>query len=128
MNMIKKNGGFTLVELIVVIAILAILAGIAIPAYSGYISKAHEAADITTLDAVKTAAMAYNATEGAVESLTVTTSSVTINGGSENIAADADFLLYFTGSETGTYSITFKSETFKNGAEWSRTGGWVPAT
>ena len=28
MNMFKKNGGFTLVELIVVIAILAILAGI----------------------------------------------------------------------------------------------------
>ena len=40
MNMFKKNGGFTLVELIVVIAILAILAGIAVPAYSGYISKA----------------------------------------------------------------------------------------
>lgn len=56
MNMIKKNGGFTLVELIVVIAILAILAGIAVPAYSGYIKKANEAADYTALDAVKTAA------------------------------------------------------------------------
>ena len=38
--MFKSNGGFTLVELIVVIAILAILAGIAVPAYSGYIDKA----------------------------------------------------------------------------------------
>lgn len=37
--MFKKNGGFTLVELIVVIAILAILASVAIPAYSGYIEK-----------------------------------------------------------------------------------------
>ena len=45
MNMFKKNGGFTLVELIVVIAILAILAGIAIPAYSGYIQKAEEHSD-----------------------------------------------------------------------------------
>ena len=47
--------GFTLVELIVVIAILAILAGIAIPAYSGYITKAKKAGDYTLLSAVNTA-------------------------------------------------------------------------
>lgn len=41
----KGNGGFTLVELIVVIAILAILAGVAVPAYSGYVTKAERAAD-----------------------------------------------------------------------------------
>lgn len=41
--MFKSNGGFTLVELIVVIAILAILATIAVPAYSKYVSKAEDA-------------------------------------------------------------------------------------
>ena len=55
MKMMKKNGGFTLVELIVVIAILAILAGVAIPAYSGYIKKASEAADTQIVSAVNTA-------------------------------------------------------------------------
>ena len=71
MNMIKKNGGFTLVELIVVIAILAILAGIAVPAYSGYIEKAKDAAVIVELDAIATAAQAANAKVGAIDSITV---------------------------------------------------------
>ena len=75
MNMFKKNGGFTLVELIVVIAILAILAGVAVPAYSGYITKANSAADITNLDAVKTAVQAALATEGELTGVEVASAS-----------------------------------------------------
>lgn len=55
MKKFGSKSGFTLVELIVVIAILGILAGIAVPAYSGYIKKANEAADYAQLDAIKTA-------------------------------------------------------------------------
>lgn len=39
MQKIKKRGGFTLVELIVVLVILAILAALLIPALTGYIDK-----------------------------------------------------------------------------------------
>ena len=49
----RKAGGFTLVELIVVIAILAILAGVAVPAYSGYVTRANKQADITLVSEVK---------------------------------------------------------------------------
>lgn len=52
-KMLKRNSGFTLIELIVVIAILAILAGIGTVAYSGYINKAHKANDIQLAGDVK---------------------------------------------------------------------------
>lgn len=41
-NKRKKEGGFTLVELIVVLVILAILAALLIPALTGYIDKAKQ--------------------------------------------------------------------------------------
>ena len=68
MNMFKSNGGFTLVELIVVIAILAILAGVAVPAYTGYIAKAQTAADLQLLSTVNTAVQGLAAGEGATVS------------------------------------------------------------
>ena len=114
MNMFKKNGGFTLVELIVVIAILAILAAVAVPAYNGYIGKANDAAVTTALSAIKTAAMGANATAGEISKITVSTvtdgkQTITIYGKeTEGTYADLakdfakDFAMFYEGATVGT--------------------------
>ena len=51
----NRQSGFTLVELVVVIAIMGSLAGVGSAAYSGYVKKANEAADLQLLGAVNTA-------------------------------------------------------------------------
>ena len=152
MKKLMKKDGFTLVELIVVIAILAILAGVAIPAYSGYITKANEAALVTELDAIKTAAQAANAAQGEITSIVITKATegvdvvVTAEGG---FAAkfDDDFVMFYgeatevveTPEQTGTFNVKkvalagdYSKEPAKvenkdgvAGATWTPTDGWT---
>jgi len=133
MNMFKKNGGFTLVELIVVIAILAILAGVAIPAYSGYIEKAKDAAVITELDALTTAVQAANARAGEITGLVVSKegTSVTVTSNSE-LATDFvdNFKLFFNddGASVANKVITLTDAIDFAGSSYEEKGAtWVPS-
>ena len=140
MNMFKKNGGFTLVELIVVIAILAILAAVAIPAYSGYITKAQDTGDTTALASIKTAAQGALATvSGSVTAIDVDCND---NGDVVKVTVTAggkDYVLAENGAKVTTEGVKKFSEdffTFMNnslptmkgsfktakGATWSSTG------
>lgn len=102
MNMMKKNGGFTLVELIVVIAILAILAGVAVPAYSGYLDKAKEASDTQVLSAVNTAIQAATAVNDAtLKTATYGSDAITVTfDGDDATQATTDYGVYMTGNST----------------------------
>jgi len=109
MNMFKKNGGFTLVELIVVIAILAILAGVAIPAYSGYIDRAREAGDTQIVSAINTAIQAataatdnvsVSATYNAGTGVAVTFSNTNSDTDGDADKAQADYEIYIGTNNT----------------------------
>lgn len=52
-NKLKKQGGFTLVEMLTVVAIIAILIAISIPMVTGALDRAKKAADVANVRAAK---------------------------------------------------------------------------
>ena len=54
---LKKNGGFTLIEMLIVVAIIAILVAVSIPMVNASLNKAKEATDAANVRAAKAAAM-----------------------------------------------------------------------
>jgi type IV pilus assembly protein PilA len=50
----KKQQGFTLIELMIVVAVIGVLSAIAIPAYQGYVLKSEAASGLSTLRSLQT--------------------------------------------------------------------------
>ncbi len=77
---LKKQQGFTLIELMIVVAIIGILAAIAIPAYQNYIARAQVSEALALMDGLKTTV---------AEEITNTGTVTGVNNGSGNVPAAA---------------------------------------
>jgi len=108
-----NNGGFSLVELIIVIAIMVVLVGILAPTYLKYVEKSRVSADAATLDefvsVMQAVASDTDITLDASKSYTVSNSGATVT-----VSADLQTILTSNGLMTATdiSSAKLKSTTY----------------
>lgn len=77
----QSDHGFSLVEVLAVIVIIGLLASIAIPLYLDQKKKGHDADAKSDVNTIGSAMVGYLASHDDFPTLTVTGTSVTVNGG-----------------------------------------------
>ena len=125
----KKQQGFTLIELMIVVAIIGILAAIALPAYSDYTKKAKVSEVMLAASSARTAVAEYAASNLALPGATwspetqaskyvasVTWASPTITATAKGISADID---------TQTITLTGTINATTGAVDWA-CGGSIP--
>ena len=80
-RMMRSEGGFTLVELLIVVIIVGILAGVSIPMYKGATERAKASEAVTALGAIRTAMRAHHTQYSTYANANFTDGAKVTNGG-----------------------------------------------
>ena len=127
----KKNQGFSLVELIVVIAIMAVLVGVLAPAYLRYVEKSRKSTDVSSISDILAAAEKvaidpeYDLKSGAKFELNGATGGKLTMSVTDGTTDDAGALAEWKAIAGDGY--TCKSKEFKTAcSDWSFSGELKP--
>ncbi|WP_323845041.1 pilin [Microbulbifer magnicolonia] len=99
----KKQQGFTLIELMIVVAIIGILAAVALPAYQDYTARAQAAEGASLAAAAKTSIAEFWNSEGAYPAAAGTT---VLTG---DLAATGAYSGLTVGDGTGVVTVQFNA-------------------
>ena len=116
MNNLRKQSGFTLIELMIVIAILAILLAIAVPAYQNYTIRASNSECISVAASIKTAVAETAQSRGVSVSNVGTLADIGVAAGDvdtdrcelQALGSDGEIIMNVTGNAgTSAGQLTF---------------------
>ena len=125
----KKQQGFTLIELMIVVAIIGILAAVAIPAYQDYTVRARVTEGLSLASAGKTSVSEFLATTGALptsNSDAGMAAAATIVGNHVSgvaVNASGKLTVTFSGNPINNATLILTPTTVGGGIKWDCTDG-----
>jgi type IV pilus assembly protein PilA len=128
----KRQSGFTLIELMIVVAIIGILAAIAIPAYQDYTKRSHVSEGLNLAGAAKAALAEFYASNGhwpANNASAGLAPAASISGNAVSQVSVAGSTVTVTyNAKVSSGSTLILTATDNNGSvDWDCTGGTVRA-
>ena len=104
-----KQGGFTLIELMIVVAIIGVLASIAVPQYQNYVGRAQATEAFTSTAGLRSDIALYYSENGSFLGYTSSTAgnATYISNTADNISGQYVGSVALDGTQNGAFTVTF---------------------